>query len=183
VDTGASRQQLLLSYLQQRNNPNALLSLASGLKQLGTPDAAPGDTGTVPQAAPSGGGGDTPQLNAILAEANRIDAAKVPYQRGGGHAAKQPRGSKVTPLDCSGAVSRALGINPRVSGQFEKWGEAGPGRQVTIYANSEHVLMQIGNRFWGTSRSNPGGGAGWIPASAVSKEYLSRFTARHPPGL
>lgn len=34
-NTGASKQQLLLGYLAQRDNPNALLSLASGLQQLG----------------------------------------------------------------------------------------------------------------------------------------------------
>ena len=131
--------------------------------------------GTDPSVAGGVGGG---RLARIKAEADRIDAATVPYLWGGGHQAKQKRGSKVTPLDCSGAVSRLLGIDPRVASQFKSWGRAGEGKDFTIYARDDHVLVKIGGHFWGTSGSNPGGGAGWIPASAVSKSYLSRFTAR-----
>ena len=100
-------------------------------------------------------------VDAIKAEMERIDDARVPYQWGGGHAAPQARGSRVTPLDCSGAVSRALGINPRVSGQFESWGRPGRGKRVTIYANAGHVLMEVDGRFGGrrrpTRRAAPAG--------------------------
>ena len=140
-----------------------------------TPGTSPRYLAGQPGSAPAGG-----RLAKVKAEADRIDAAGVPYLWGGGHGGKQARGSKVTPLDCSGAVSRVLGINPRVSGQFESWGKAGEGKNITVYANGTHVLMKIGGQFWGTSGSNPGGGAGWIPASAVSKAYLSKFKARHP---
>jgi hypothetical protein len=119
------------------------------------------------------------RLGRIKAEANRIDAAQVPYLWGGGHQAKQPRGSKVTPLDCSGAVSRLLGINPRVASQFKTWGKPGRGKDFTIYAKDDHVLVEIGGHFWGTSEANPGGGAGWIPRSQISKSYLAQFTPRH----
>jgi hypothetical protein len=54
---------------------------------------------------------------------------------------------------------------------------------VTIYANAKHVLMEINGHFWGTSATNPGGGAGWIPRSAISPQYLRNFTARHPAGM
>jgi hypothetical protein len=114
-----------------------------------------------------------------------INDAKVPYLWGGGHQAHQvgPH-AKVTPLDCSGAVSRALGIDPRVAAQFKTWGEAGPGKRVTVLAakDGSHVLLEVDGHLWGTSRENPGGGAGWIPRSAISAAYLSRFTPRHPPG-
>lgn len=145
--------------------------------------------------APGGGGqaGGAPvapatratdsRLESILKDANKVDAAHVPYLWGGGHQAKQIRGSHVLPMDCSGAVSRVLGVNPRVAAQFEKWGKAGEGKHVTIYANDDHVLLKINGHFWGTSRSNPGGGAGWISAGYISKGYLSNFVARHPPGL
>lgn len=142
------------------------------------------------QVEPSGGGvaapstpGSDRQLERILQDANKVDVAHVPYLWGGGHQAKQIRGSKVTPLDCSGAVSRVLGLDPRVASQFEGWGKAGPGKHVTIYANDDHVLLKINGHFWGTSHENPGGGAGWIAAGYISKEYLSHFTVRHPPGL
>lgn len=114
-----------------------------------------------------------------------IDKERMPYQWGGGHVPGMvPKGQ---PLDCSGAVSAVLQragykIPSMVSGQFESWGKPGPGA-LTIYANSGHVLMKIGNKFFGTSGSNPGGGAGWIDASDVSDEYLSGFTVRHAPGL
>jgi hypothetical protein len=90
----------------------------------------------------------------------------------------------VIPMDCSGAVSAALGIDPRVSGDFVTWGSPGDGGStgVTIYANKTHVLMKINGRFWGTSRSNPGRGPGWIEGG-VPAGYLSGFTARHMGGV
>lgn len=135
-----------------------------------------------PGEAPSPGTGDDGSVDAIKREADLIDRARVPYKWGGGHGAKQLHGSKVTPMDCSGAVSRLLGINPRVSGELAKWGRPGRGKRVTVWANAEHVLIEIDGRFWGTSKDNPGGGAGWIERSKVSKAYLSRFTPRHPAG-
>lgn len=185
---GLDRRSLLLNYLDQRGDPNALLSLASGLQSVGASSVGtdPSVAAAGPQ-APPGGPSAPGELGNIVREANRIDQAQVRYQWGGGHQARQIRGSKVTPLDCSGAVSRALGINPMVSGQFAKWGKAGEGRNVAIYANDTHVLMKVrvnGKwRFWGTSKTNPGGGAGWIDASAISPSYLRNFTVRHPPGM
>ena len=100
-------------------------------------------------------------IAAMVAAANRIDRAHYSYRWGGGH---NPRFSG--PYDCSGAVSAVLHaaglINrPMVSGEFMRWGRPGPGA-VTIYANAGHVYMSINGRFFGTSRSNPGGGAGWF---------------------
>src|SRR5205823_5815289 len=38
-----------------------------------------------------------------------------------------------------------------------------PGKgAVTIYANASHVYMSINGHYFGTSGSNPGGGAGWF---------------------
>lgn len=186
VDKSEERKQLLAQYLLERGNPDALGALRVGLEQA--QDVAPTTKVVTRRKSTADASADrtAARSNSAVAkierEADRIDAAKVPYQWGGGHGARQIRGSKVTPLDCSGAVSRALGLDPRVSGEFAKWGNPGRGKSVTIYANAEHVLMEVNGRFWGTSKTNPGGGAGWIPRSAVSKEYLSRFTARHPPG-
>jgi putative peptide zinc metalloprotease protein len=127
-------------------------------------------------AAPNG------YVDRLKAEAERIDDAEVPYLWGGGHVERLHHSDPVTPLDCSGAVSRVLGIDPRVAQAFETWGEPGHGKRVTIYANAGHVLMEIDGHFWGTSSANPGGGAGWIPRERVPDSYLARFTARHPPG-
>jgi hypothetical protein len=131
----------------------------------------------------------TGQKVGLVAEAtkraNLIDQQKLPYLWGGGHAKKVTNYKKTEPLDCSGAVSAVLGIDPRVSGQFSSWGKKGRapnGKGITVYSNAEHVLMEIDGHFFGTSQSNPGGGAGWIPRSQISDSYLSRFTARHVTG-
>jgi hypothetical protein len=120
-----------------------------------------------------------------LQRAGTLDARHLPYLWGGGHGGKV-NVAKTGPLDCSGAVSAVLGIDPRVSGDFERFGTAGKTTAksgINIYANDDHVIMSIvvngRERFFGTSRSNPGGGAGWIPASQLNSGYLSRFTVRH----
>jgi len=185
VDNSQARQQLAAEYFANSHDPGALLAYKSGVDQA---QDVPGSLKMVQpgmQAQPTTSSGDPRtdrKLQRIKAEADLIDAAKVPYLWGGGHAVKQKRGSKVTPLDCSGAVSRVLGIDPRVSGQFESWGRAGRakgGKGVTVYANDHHVLMEINGHFFGTSDSNPGGGAGWIKRKDISAAYLKGFTARH----
>lgn len=142
------------------------------------------------QAIQQGGGGAGPALSkhapeslmAMFEEANRISKAHMPYSWGGGHD-KSHTGGKLVPLDCSGAVSQVLGIDPRVAADYMSWGKPGKGQNVTIYANQGHVLMEINGHFWGTSRANPGGGAGWIPRSAIPDSYLKNFVARHPQGM
>jgi TP901 family phage tail tape measure protein len=122
---------------------------------------------------------------AALATAQRIDAENFPYSWGGGH------GGFSGPFDCSGAVSAVLHAGgwlnkPMVSGELASFGAAGPG-PITIYANGVHTFMEIMGRFFGTSGSNPGGGAGFFPSSvgqAEAKEGDSggAFQVRHPIG-
>ncbi|HSC20690.1 MAG TPA: NlpC/P60 family protein [Solirubrobacterales bacterium] len=103
-----------------------------------------------------------------------------PYVWGGGHRSWFSRG-----YDCSGAVSYALhkaGMLdvPMVSGQLEYWGEAGPGRWVSIYANQEHVFMVVaGLRF--DTRGNPAGVSG--PRWHRGRVEPQGFGTRHPSGL
>lgn len=124
----------------------------------GTPRPVPVPRPVVPLTP---GGSFNEMIQKMIDEANRIDRARYSYRWGGGH------NSRFTgPYDCSGAVSAVLhaaGLlkSPMVSGDFTRWGAPGKGL-VTIYANSSHVYMSIKGRFFGTSRSNPGGGAGWF---------------------
>lgn len=118
-------------------------------------------------------------LEALVAEADRIDRLRLPYVWGGGHQSSPapPDG----PFDCSGAVSRVLQaagypIPTLVSRQFMEIGRPGPGR-VTIWAYDGHVFMTIDGRGWGTG-SSPHGGAGWLP---YATPYHGRFVARHLP--
>ena len=65
------------------------------------------------------------------------------------------------------------------------FGPAGEGDWVTVYANTTHVIMKIGDQFYGTSgfgHPESGGGPGWFSV-APSADYLAGFTARHPAGL
>lgn len=156
--------------------------------QHGTPSML-ASVGAPASAGPSSGGGisTTGSDSAIVTRANELDAAnrkgKLPYLWGGGHGSTPVNPDKPTPVDCSGAVSAVLGINPRVAEQFKTWGRAGEGGKqgITVYAKKDgkHVLMKINGHFFGTSATNAGGGAGWIKQEDISPDYLKNFTARH----
>jgi peptidoglycan hydrolase-like protein with peptidoglycan-binding domain len=127
-------------------------------------------------------GGGAPRGNApalvrrVIAAANRI--AHKPYKYGGGHGRWNDTG-----YDCSGSVSYALhgaGLldSALTSGGFMSWGDPGPGRHITIYANPSHVYMVInGRRFDTTGRSESG--TRWQAEDRSSAGYV----VRHPPGL
>lgn len=183
VDNSGQRRTLFLDYLQNRDkDPNSFINLQLGLKQ--TQDTPP-QTVTVKSGKEIGDDDLTGSLAEYVERANAFDRknnqGKLPYQYGGGHGGKVDPTKAAVPVDCSGAVSAVLGINPRVAAQFKTFGSPGDGGNtgITVYAKDSHVLMKINGHFFGTSASNPGGGAGWIPANAVSPEYLRGFTARH----
>lgn len=105
--------------------------------------------------------------------------ATRPYVWGGGHGAFTASG-----YDCSGSVSYVLhgaGLldHPLDSGALAGYGEPGPGRHVTIYANGGHVYMTIDGRRFDTSAMSQTGGTRW------SKDLRSSggYTVRHPAGL
>src|SRR5215218_9398488 len=77
----------------------------------------------------------------VIAAANRIRTR--PYIWGGGHGRWWDRG-----YDCSGSVSFALHggeflTSPLPSGPMEKWGLAGEGRWITVYANGGNAYAVI----------------------------------------
>ena len=181
VDNRVARANLIMSFLSKKGfDPLEFATQATALR-----DVAPTSTSREVQipGRPGGSSGGQPASDLAASATRRADIInqqRLPYQWGGGHGG-QTKIRDAVPLDCSGAVSKVLGIDPRVSGNFQKWGRAGDGgnKGVTVYANPTHVLMKINGHFFGTSQSNPGGGAGWIPADQVSDEYLSKFTVRH----
>jgi hypothetical protein len=129
----------------------------------------PDGTAVAPANAP-------PEVKAIIDAGNRI--ALKPYVYGGGHGKWEDRG-----YDCSGSVSYALhggGLLERAmpSGGFTRWGDAGPGEWVTLYANGGHIYMTVaGLRFDTSGRSKTG--SRWQVDMRSSRGY----TVRHPPGL
>jgi membrane-bound lytic murein transglycosylase B len=122
----------------------------------------------------------------LIASANMVSAANFPYLWGGGHESSQAR---FGPFDCSGAVSYVMQqagykVNTSVSGDIGNWNlPTGPGR-VTIFYNTTHTFMRIGNRFFGTSGfARPGGGAGWFDVNRLPASYLDEFQEVHVPKL
>lgn len=188
-----ARKLSIVGGLIAKRNPNSFL-LRSGLLSTAAPslsdftgsktvtDTIPGATVIKPGSQIASGA--TADVAKVIERANVLNAKHHPYRWGGGHQARVANVNKVGPVDCSGAVSAVLGINPRVSGQFTGWGRPGDGgsKGITVAANSHHVLMKINGHWFGTSHSNPGGGAGWIPQSAISPQYLKGFTLRHSNG-
>jgi peptidoglycan hydrolase-like protein with peptidoglycan-binding domain len=112
----------------------------------------------------------------VIAAANEI--ATRPYVYGGGHGSFQSYG-----YDCSGSVSYALhggGLlsSPEDSTGLESYGEAGPGRYITIYADAEHAFMVIDGRRFDTVAQQEDGSR-W----SSSMTSTAGFVVRHPAGL
>jgi cell wall-associated NlpC family hydrolase len=118
-----------------------------------------------------------PSVQRVVHAGNMI--SKSPYKWGGGHGRWLDSG-----YDCSGSVSFALfaaGLvdGPMTSGQYENWGEAGPGKWITIYANAGHMYMVVAGLRFDTSGRSSRLGSRWQPAMRSG----SGFAVRHPPGL
>jgi peptidoglycan hydrolase CwlO-like protein len=134
-------------------------------------NAAPGMSGNT--GGGGGGGGDV--VARVVAAANQI--ATTPYVWGGGH------GGASGGYDCSGSISYALAAGGLLSGSldstgFMSWGEPGPGRRITVYANAGHAFMVVDGRRYDTSALS-GGGTRWTS----EMRSTAGFVARHPPGL
>jgi cell wall-associated NlpC family hydrolase len=164
-----------------------------GLTEIGPKPTAPASAGTRRQAVairkadPTkavalGNGVALPPLEAPEEVKQIIEAGNViarsPYLWGGGHGKWLDTG-----YDCSGSVSFALAAagllgGPLASGPLMSWGEPGPGKWVTIYANNGHVYMYVAGVRFDTSNSR-------VTGSRWSNTTRSNagFVARHPAGL
>lgn len=122
----------------------------------------------------------------IIAAGNQI--AGKPYVYGAAHGTPL---SEVAPAyDCSSSVEHLLygaRLLPVTDGEassgLESFGDPGPGRWVTLYANADHVFMYVAGLRWDThDAAGPGDGStgiGWHPLVRSS----AGFVARHPEGL
>ena len=121
---------------------------------------------------------DAPEtVKGVINNANQIVGR--PYVWGGGHGSFYDDS-----YDCSGAVSFALfggGLIPRplTSGDLMRWGEPGPGKWITIYANAGHTYAEIAGLRFDTVGAEQGSGPRWHLATMPG----DGFVARHPPGL
>jgi soluble lytic murein transglycosylase-like protein len=143
--------------------------LGTGFETAGESAVLSGTLASAPRSAP-------PAVKAAIAAANSIST--TPYVWGGGHGSFYASG-----YDCSGAVSFALygaGLldTPLTSGSLESYGEPGPGKWITIYANATHAYAEIAGLRWDTVGDAEGTGPRWHQ----EPPYPEGFVVRHPPG-
>lgn len=118
-------------------------------------------------------------VQAVINAGNEI--AHLPYIWGGGHATYEDSG-----YDCSGSLSFVLAAagllnHTETSGQLMSYGDPGPGKWITIYANAGHTFAIIaGLRFDTVALAETGSRWSNRPPDEPN---LSSFAVRHPPGL
>jgi hypothetical protein len=129
--------------------------------------------------------GAPPEVVGAIAAANHI--SRKPYRFGGGHAS-----FRSSAYDCSGAVSYALhggGLltSPLDSTDFMHWGAPGPGKWITVYANSGHAFVIIaGLRFDTGFRDRVTKATGAAPGSGPrwgGPRSTKGYRAVHPIGF
>ena len=118
-------------------------------------------------------------VQAVIAAGNQI--ARLPYRYGGGHMTYED-----SAYDCSGSISYVFAAahlldHTVVSGELEHWGDPGPGRWITVFANAGHTFMYVaGLRFDTVALAETG--SRWSDRSADEPD-LKTFSVRHPAGL
>ncbi len=145
----------------------------SGLQASATSATlTPGGLAVAPIDAPAA-------VQEVIAAGNEI--SRLPYVWGGGHMTYEDSG-----YDCSGSISYVFAaahlLNQTVtSGELEHWGDAGPGKWITVFANAGHTFMYVaGLRFDTVALAQSG--TRWSDRPATEGD-LSSFSVRHPPGL
>jgi peptidoglycan hydrolase-like protein with peptidoglycan-binding domain len=136
-------------------------------------------TATAPSGAPTA-------VQQAVAAANQI--IDTSYCYGGGHAS-----FKSSCYDCSGAVSYALhgaGLlsSPMDSTDLESYGSPGPGKWITVYADSSHAFIVVAGRAFDTANFGgpnipSGSGPRWRSNPTGNLADGGNYIVRHPAGL
>jgi cell wall-associated NlpC family hydrolase len=158
-----------LATLRHRQTRAARAERGPAASPNGSIPTDPGGQAQAPPGAPAA-------VARVVAAGNAI--AGLPYVYGGGHGS-----FRANAYDCSGSISYALAAAgllsaPLASGGFMSWGESGPGRYITVYANAGHAFMVVGGWRFDTSALRSGG-TRWTRGMRPT----GGFVARHPPGL
>jgi hypothetical protein len=125
------------------------------------------------------------RVKRVIAAANRL--VEKPYVYGGGHS-PFVKGQLDSGYDCSGSVSYALYggrflRSPLPSGAMMGWARSGPGRWITVYANSGHAYMVVAGLRFDTSLHDPDApGPRTGPRWSRNLRDSGAFAARHPRG-
>jgi hypothetical protein len=127
-----------------------------------------------------------PVVRWLVGAANRIIHSSYCYA--GGHGSWRS-----SCYDCSGSVSYALHgafllSSPEDSTQLESYGDSGPGRWVSIYADASHTFLVVDGRAFDTADyggpNKPAGtGPRWRYNPRGNLADGGNYVVRHPPGL
>lgn len=168
-------------------NPSEATYLAESGGVIGSGEESSSEASTVPGASAkllASGAASAPAeaptaVQGVVVALNKIRSK--PYVYGGGHG--ESLDSVQPAYDCSSSVSFGLhgggllGSSSEVSGELEDFGEPGPGKWITIYANVGHVFMRVAGIWWDH------GLGGWFPSLAAAEQSTDGFVVRHPKGL
>ncbi len=170
----------------ETTNPSCTVSISNenlGLTPGQTARIKPDGTATAPREAPSA-------VKLAIAAGNLIRTR--PYPEPDTHYGTL---AKLWPAyDCSGATSFVLyaaGLmnpTPLDSTELEHYGQPGPGRWITIYANAAHAWIVIAGIALDTANYGgppipAGSGPRWRPEPLANLTDGTTYIARHPPGL
>jgi 3D (Asp-Asp-Asp) domain-containing protein len=134
--------------------------------------------------------GAPPQVKLAIAAGNAIHT--LPYPTPDLHFG--PLSTLWPAYDCSGATSFVLyaagllGPNAETSAQLGSYGAPGPGRWITIYANSAHAWIVVAGialdtADYGGPPIPAGSGPRWRPDPTANLGDGTPYIVRHPPGL
>ena len=162
---------------------SSCMSDAVGLTAAETARILPNGSALAPASAPAA-------VQAAIAAGNAIDS--YPYPTPDVHYGSLAR---LWPAyDCSGATSFVLygagllSANAETSTGLETFGDPGPGRWITLYANSAHVWIVVaGIAFdtadYGGAPVPAGSGPRWRADPLANLGDGQQYVVRHPAGL
>jgi peptidoglycan hydrolase-like protein with peptidoglycan-binding domain len=156
----------------------AVVAKADSAPATGTTRINSDGTATAPAGAPTA-------VQEVVAAANQI--IDTSYCYAGGHGSW-----KSSCYDCSGAVSYALhggGLlaSPEPSTALESYGAPGPGKWITIYADSSHTFLVVAGRAFDTANYGgpnipSGSGPRWRSNPTGNLADGGNYVVRHPVG-
>lgn len=162
---------------------SSCMSDAVGLTAAETARILPNGSALAPASAPSA-------VQAAIATGNAIDS--YPYPTPDVHYGSL---AQLWPAyDCSGATSFVLygagllSANAETSTGLETFGDPGPGRWITLYANSAHVWIVVAGIAFDTAEYGgapvpAGSGPRWRADPLANLGDGQQYVVRHPAGL
>jgi hypothetical protein len=179
-------------------NPDPAPSQApcpTSTESLGGVQLTPGETAQILPDGSASAPQDAPQaVKLAIAAANQIRTKPYSVYPDGHAVHYGPLSTPWPAYDCSGSTSYVLykaglhDVNAQVSGDLEHWGDPGPGKWISIYANSEHVFTVIAGRAFDTADYGgpnlpAGSGPRWRSNPLGNLQDGLSYVVRHPPGL